>query len=335
MRDKRFRSTRWHGKGRSPGPGSTINPIYAPRSNDSVPGGIQHPPGNAFPTGNAHPTHRCGGDSRSWPNEIANWTPRIGNYARRSRSPSANSAPHRSSAAQATRRERNRSQSSDPVDDHVGDTDHDVSEQVNATGNHRAEDNVRAVRRQLRLAGLCGDRAQPAARRRDARRRRARRRARCHPAPPPGHRARPLRRTGTPADAAPARALAVADRVENPVGQHHRLQSGDPTSRMNATSPAHPPSQARPRRHVESWCRPADHSCPHHFPTAPIVQKSAPRRHDITDPRIQAKRVNQYRYSKKNSASQLNCRSKTSRSTNWPLTRPYLHRTALDGSRRT
>ena len=28
--------------------------------------------------------------------------------------------------------------------------------------------------------------------------------------------------------------------------------------------PAHPPSQARPRRHVESWCRPADHSCPHH-----------------------------------------------------------------------
>ena len=33
---------------------------------------------------------------------------------------------------------------------------------------------------------------------------------------------------------------------------------------MNATSPAHPPSQARPRRHVESWCRPADHSCPHH-----------------------------------------------------------------------
>ena len=33
---------------------------------------------------------------------------------------------------------------------------------------------------------------------------------------------------------------------------------------MIATSPAHPPSQARPRRHVESWCRPADHSCPHH-----------------------------------------------------------------------
>ena len=42
--------------------------------------------------------------------------------------------------------ERNRSQLSDPVDDHVGDTDHDVSQQVNATGNHRAEDNVRRVR---------------------------------------------------------------------------------------------------------------------------------------------------------------------------------------------
>ena len=48
------------------------------------------------------------------------------------------------------------------------------------------------------------------------------------------------------------------------MGQHYRLQSGDPTSRMTATSPAHPPSQARPRRHVESWCRPADHSCPYH-----------------------------------------------------------------------
>ena len=102
------------------------------------------------------------------------------------------------------------------------------------------------------------------ARRRHHRRRRARRRARCHPAPRPDQRARPLRRARPQADAAPTSALAMADRVENPVGQRHRLQSGDPTSRMNATSPAHPPSQARPRRHVESWCRPAEHSCPHH-----------------------------------------------------------------------
>ena len=38
MRDKRFRSMRWRGKARSPGPGSTTNPTCAPRSNDSVPG---------------------------------------------------------------------------------------------------------------------------------------------------------------------------------------------------------------------------------------------------------------------------------------------------------
>ena len=120
------------------------------------------------------------------------------------------------------------------------------------------------------------------------RRRRPRRRPRRHPAPRPGQRARPLRRARPQADAAPARPLAMADRVENPVGQHHRLQSGDPTSRMNATSPAHPPSQARPRRHVESWCRPADHSCPHHSQPPQSCEKSAPRQHEITDPRIQA-----------------------------------------------
>jgi 3-Oxoacyl-[acyl-carrier-protein (ACP)] synthase III len=81
----------------------------------------------------------------------------------------------------------------------------------------------------------------------------------------------------------------MADRMENPVGQYHRLQSGDPASRMNATSPARPSSQARPRRHVESWCRPADQSCPHHSQPRPIIQKSAPQRREITDPRIQAK----------------------------------------------
>ena len=59
------------------------------------------------------------------------------------------------------------------------------------------------------------------------------------------------------------------------------LQSGDPTSRMNTTSPAHPPSQARPRRHVESWCRPADHTCPHHCepPQSCRNQPSTARNH--------------------------------------------------------
>src|ERR1700682_6116617 len=56
----------------------------------------------------------------------------------------------------------------------------------------------------------------------------------------------PLPRARPQTGAAPARALALADRMENLVGQHHRLQSGDPTSRMNTTAPAHPASQAQP-----------------------------------------------------------------------------------------
>ena len=56
----------------------------------------------------------------------------------------------------------------------------------------------------------------------------ARRRPRCHPAPRPGQRARPFRRSRPQADAAPTRALAMADRMENPVGQHHRLPTAQP-----------------------------------------------------------------------------------------------------------
>jgi hypothetical protein len=147
---------------------------------------------------------------------------------------------------------------------------------------------IRALRRQLRLAGLRGDRAQSAACRRDHRRRRPRRRARRHPAPGPGHRARPLRRPRPQADVAPARALAMADRVENPVGHHHRLQSRNPKSRMNATTPAHPPSQARPG---DTWKAGAGQRTTHAhtIPNRPNRAESAPRRHDITDPRIQAK----------------------------------------------
>src|SRR6476469_8775962 len=109
-----------------------------------------------------------------------------------------------------------------------------------------------------------------------------------HPAPGPGHRARPLRRPRPRSDVAPARALAMADRVENPVGHHHRLQSRNPTSRMNATSPAHPPSQARPGH---TWKAGAGQRTTHAhtIPNRPNRAESAPRRHDITDPRIQAK----------------------------------------------
>ncbi len=241
MRDKRFRSMRWRGKGRSPGPGSTTKPICAPRSNDSGPGRTQHLHGNAFPTRNAHPTHRCGGDSRSWWNEIANWRPRIGNYARRSRSPSANSAPPQSSAAQTTRRERNRSQVSDPVDDHVGDTDHDVSVQVNATGNHRAEDNVGPVRRQQRLGAVRGDRPQPHTCGGGPGRRPQRTGTRGHPAPPHRQRGGPPVPTATPPDPAPTSPLARATSLDHPVAQHYWIQ---PTT----TGLTYPPRRTRPNQ---------------------------------------------------------------------------------------
>lgn len=62
---------------------------------------------------------------------------------------------------------------------------------------------------------------------------------------------------------------------------------------MNATSPAHPPSQARPRRHVESWCRPADHSCPHHS-QPPQSCSNQPR--DATTSPIHGFRLRQRRW---------------------------------------
>lgn len=136
MRDKRFPSTRWRAKGGSLGPGSITSPTCAPRSNNCAPGGIQRPAGNAFLTGNAHPTRRCSGGLRSWPNEIASWKPRIGKYARLSRSSSASSALPRSSDAPATRRERNPNQSSDPAD-----TGLEALAQVNAADSTGAEDN--------------------------------------------------------------------------------------------------------------------------------------------------------------------------------------------------
>jgi hypothetical protein len=82
-----------------------------------------------------------------------------------------NSAPPPSSAAQATRRERNRNQSSNPVDGRVEDTDHHTSQQVNVTSNHGAADNLRTLRRQLCLDPVRRDRPQPAAHCRRARRR--------------------------------------------------------------------------------------------------------------------------------------------------------------------
>jgi hypothetical protein len=122
---------------------STTSPTCAPRSNDSVPAGVQDLLNDAFPTGNAHPTPRCGTDSKSRPKEIASWRSRTVNYARHLWSPSANSARPPSSASPATRRERNLSQSWNPADARVDDSSHDESVQVNASGSHRAEDKHR------------------------------------------------------------------------------------------------------------------------------------------------------------------------------------------------
>ena len=57
---------------------------------------------------------------------------------------------------------------------------------------------------------------------------------------------------------------------------------------MNATSPAHPPSQARPG---DTWKAGAGQRTTHAhtIPNRPNRAESAPRPHDITDPRIQAK----------------------------------------------
>ena len=59
---------------------------------------------------------------------------------------------------------------------------------------------------------------------------------------------------------------------------------------MNATSPAHPPSQARPE---DTWKAGAGQRTTHAhtIPNRPNRAESAPRPHDITDPRIQAKKL--------------------------------------------
>src|SRR6185312_12834352 len=266
-RDNRSRSTPWPAKRRCRAPGYMPSPTCAPRSTDSAPAGIQHLFGNAFLTGNAHPTHRCGSDSRSCRNEIGNWRPRIANYARRSRSRSVNSAPPPSSAAQATRRERNRNQSSDPVDGRVGDTDHHASQQVNGTDNHRAEDNLGALRRELGLDPVRGDRPQPAARRRDTGRAAARRHAWGHPAAQNRQHPRPPGPPTTPARPTPTHPLALGRRVASIVAQYHRTLPTTPRDILSI------PPKGPTRSDRKGW---ADQQKPHaHKPTIKITGNRA------------------------------------------------------------
>ena len=88
-----------------------------------------------------------------------------------------------------------------------------------------------------------------------------------HPAPRPGQRAGPLRRPGPQTDAAPTSPLALAKRMENPVGQRHRLLLPDRPTPRRLTPPTSPGPPRHPRpdpRNLatrKSWYRPADHAC--------------------------------------------------------------------------
>ncbi len=68
-------------------------------------------------------------------------------------------------------------------------------------------------------------------------------------------------------DAAPTRPLALANRMENPVGQRHRLPLPDrPTPRRltpptSPCPPRHPRPDPRNLATRKSWYRPADHAC--------------------------------------------------------------------------
>jgi hypothetical protein len=75
-----------------------------------------------------------------------------------------------------------------------------------------------------------------------------------------------LRRPGPQTDAAPASALALANRMENPVEQRHRLLLPDRPTPRRLTPPASPCPLRHPRpdpRNLatrKSWYRPADHA---------------------------------------------------------------------------
>jgi hypothetical protein len=75
---------------------------------------------------------------------------------------------------------------------------------------------------------------------------RPRRRPRCYPAPRPDQRACPLRRAGTQTDAAPARPLAPANPMEDPVAQRHRLPNRTTPRRLTQPTSPCPPRHPRP-----------------------------------------------------------------------------------------
>ena len=147
---------------------------------------------------------------------------------------------------------------------------------------------VRAVRRELRLAGLRGDRAQPA----------ARRRARSPAASTPSRAVPPCAATWSTCPPASPRPPA-SRRCTCPRTGHGRSGGKPCGTTSSATVPRsheqderhlpRPPAIPGPTPETRGKLVQASGSLmPTPFRTAPIVQKSAPRRHDITDPRIQA-----------------------------------------------
>jgi hypothetical protein len=132
----------------------------------------------------------------------------------------------------------------DPADSCVDDTSHQASAQVNAAGNHQAEDKAGPFRRQQCLGGLRRDRPQPATCHRNPGRYPSPHRPREHATPPPGQRPGPAGPTPTPTDPAPTPAMALATSMDDPVAQHHR----PPIQRLNH----HPPSR-QPGPNRKSW----------------------------------------------------------------------------------
>ena len=76
-------------------------------------------------------------------------------------------------------------------------------------------------------------------------------------------------------DAAPARPLALANRMEHPVAQHHRLPDRTTSGRLTQPTSLCPPRHPRPdpRNPKESWSSPADHACA----TTPTPGRTPPK----------------------------------------------------------
>ena len=116
----------------------------------------------------------------------------------------------------------------------------------------------------------------------------ARRRPRRHPAPRPGQRARPLRRARPQADAAPARALALANRMENPVGQHHRLPdraTHEPADTTGFPCPPRHPGPTRGTHNEEKLVQASGSLMPQARPRRPQFSNpvTTARNHSSTD----------------------------------------------------